>query len=417
MKGSIISWFASRYLLKKEASSFISLISWISIIGIMIAVGVLIVVLSVVNGFEKELESKLLIMSGHANIENTSGKIIEWESQILKAEEHENIKKAIPYVQSQGLLVSEDKMSAIIFRGIEPRVINDVVPEFLNFITHGNLDEIQQESFNAILGSELAEYLDVSIGDIVNLNLADGITTPFGIIPRAKDFRVTGIFRAGMNEYDRNLIIINMNDAQRILRMGDTVSGLRLSMKDMYEANTTVRNVALSLGGNFLIGDWTQSHSNFFRSIQITKSILFIILLSVIAVAAFNIVSTLMMVVKDKQRDIAILRANGISHMVILKIYILQGVMIGILGTILGVTLGIFITSNLQYLIILIESIFGIKVLSSEVYFISDVPADLRFFDVILVSFIAFNMAVLSTIYPAWKASKIIPSEILRNEK
>ena len=220
-----------------------------------------------------------------------------------------------------------------------------------------------------------------------------------------------------MNEYDRNLIIINMNDAQRILRMGNTVSGLRLSMKDMYEANRTVRNVALSLGGNFLIGDWTQSHSNFFRSIQITKSILFIILLSVIAVAAFNIVSTLMMVVKDKQRDIAILRANGISHMVILKIYILQGVMIGILGTILGVTLGIFITSNLQYLIILIESIFGIKVLSSEVYFISDVPADLRFFDVILVSFIAFNMAVLSTIYPAWKASKIIPSEILRNEK
>ena len=388
MKGSIISWFASRYLLKKEASSFISLISWISIIGIMIAVGVLIVVLSVVNGFEKELESKLLIMSGHANIENTSGKIIEWESQILKAEEHENIKKAIPYVQSQGLLVSEDKMSAIIFRGIEPSVINDEVPEFLNFITHGNLDEIQQESFNAILGSELAEYLDVSIGDIVNLNLADGITTPFGIIPRAKDFRVTGIFRAGMNEYDRNLIIINMNDAQRILRMGNTVSGLRLSMKDMYEANRTVRNVALSLGGNFLIGDWTQSHSNFFRSIQITKSILFIILLSVIAVAAFNIVSTLM-VVKDKQRDIVIKGEWNIAYGHI-KIYILQGVMIGILGAILGVTLGIFITSNLQYLIILIESIFGIKVLSSEVYFISDVPADLRFFDVILVSFHCF---------------------------
>ena len=417
MKSSVISWFASRYLLKKEASSFVSLISWISIIGIMIAVGVLIVVLSVVNGFEKELESKLLIMSGHANIENTSGKIIEWESQILKAEEHENVKKVIPYVQSQGLLVSQNKMSSVIFRGIDPNIISDEVPEFLNFITDGSLDEIEQGNFNVMLGSELAEYLDVSMGDSVNLNLANGITTPFGIFPRAKDFKVTGIFRVGMNEYDRNLIIVNMYDAKRILRMGNTISGLRLSMNDMYEAKTTVRNVALSLGGNFLIRDWTQSHSNFFRSIQITKSILFIILLSVIAVAAFNIVSTLMMVVKDKQRDIAILRANGISHVIILKIYILQGVMIGILGTLLGVTLGVFITSNLQSLIILVESIFGIKVLSSEVYFISDVPADLRFFDVILVSFIAFNMAVLSTIYPAWKASRIIPSEILRNEK
>ena len=417
MKSSVISWFASRYLLKKEASSFVSHISWISIIGIMIAVGVLIVVLSVVNGFEKELESKLLIMSGHANIENTSGKIIEWESLLLKAEEHENVKKVIPYVQSQGLLVSQNKMSSVIFRGIDPSIISDEVPEFLNFITDGSLDEIKQGNFNVMLGSELAEYLDVSMGDSVNLNLANGITTPFGIFPRAKDFKVKGIFRVGMNEYDRNLIIVNMYDAKRILRMGNTISGLRLSMNDMYEAKTTVRNVALSLGGNFLIRDWTQSHSNFFRSIQITKSILFIILLSVIAVAAFNIVSTLMMVVKDKQRDIAILRANGISHVVILKIYILQGVMIGILGTLLGVTLGVFITSNLQSLIILVESIFGIKVLSSEVYFISDVPADLRFFDVILVSFIAFNMAVLSTIYPAWKASKIIPSEILRNEK
>ena len=417
MKSGVISWFASRYLLKKEASSFVSLISWISIIGIMIAVGVLIVVLSVVNGFEKELESKLLIMSGHANIENTSGKIVEWESQILKAEEHENVKKVIPYVQSQGLLVSQNKMSSVIFRGIDPSIISDEVPEFLNFITDGSLDEIKQGNFNVMLGSELAEYLDVSVGDTVNLNLANGITTPFGIFPRAKDFKVTGIFRVGMNEYDRNLIIVNMHDAKRLLRMGDTISGLRLSMNDMYEAKTTVRNVALSLGGNFLIRDWTQSHSNFFRSIQITKSILFIILLSVIAVAAFNIVSTLMMVVKDKQRDIAILRANGLSHVAILKIYILQGVMIGIIGTVLGVTLGVIITSNLQTLIILVESIFGIKVLSSEVYFISDVPADLRFFDVILVSFIAFNMAVLSTIYPAWKASKIIPSEILRNEK
>ena len=417
MKSSVISWFASRYLLKKEASSFVYLISWISIIGIMIAVGVLIVVLSVVNGFEKELESKLLIMSGHANIENTSGKIIEWESLLLKAEEHENVKKVIPYVQSQGLLASQNKMSSVIFRGIDPSIISDEVPEFLNFITDGSLDEIKQGNFNVMLGSELAEYLNVSMGDSVNLNLANGITTPFGIFPRAKDFKVKGIFRVGMNEYDRNLIIVNMYDAKRILRMGNTISGLRLSMNDMYEAKTTVRNVALSLGGNFLIRDWTQSHSNFFRSIQITKSILFIILLSVIAVAAFNIVSTLMMVVKDKQRDIAILRANGISHVVILKIYILQGVMIGILGTLLGVTLGVFITSNLQSLIILVESIFGIKVLSSEVYFISDVPADLRFFDVILVSFIAFNMAVLSTIYPAWKASKIIPSEILRYEK
>jgi lipoprotein-releasing system permease protein len=247
--------------------------------------------------------------------------------------------------------------------------------------------------------------------------LVEGISTPLGVFPRTKEFSVIGIFRAGMNEYDRNLVFINIGDAQRLMRMKDFVSGIRLSLTDIYAANEIAREVALSSGGGLVVRDWTQRHVNFFRSIKITKSILFVILLSVIAVAAFNIVSTLVMAVKDKQSDIAILRTSGSSSMAVLKIFVVQGFLIGLLGSVLGVLLGIFVTLNLESLVSAIESIFNIKVLASEVYFISDVPADLRIEDIMMVSSIAFLLAIIATIYPAWSASKILPSEALRHEQ
>jgi len=417
MKNRELSWVASRYAFGEKGNSFISLISWISMVGIMLAVALLIVVLSVVNGFEKELESKLLVMSGHANIEDPSGRLSNRGQLTSIAKKNNNVLSVSPYIQSIGMLVYENRLSSITFRGINSINVNNENPEFSDFIKQGDIIELKNNSFKAIIGQDLANYLKVEIGDIVNLNLTEGISTPMGIFPRSKDFEVSGIFRAGMSEYDRNLVLIDISDAQRLMRMGDSVTGLRLSVKNIYEANQTVREVALSMGGNFLIGDWTQSHSNLFFSIRITKSILFIILLSVIAVASFNIVSTLMMVVREKESDIAILRTNGISSSSILKIYIYHGFIVGSLGTILGVTVGSLLALNFESIIAIIESLFDLKILASEVYFISDVPADLRIIDVATVATIAFIMTLLSTIYPAWTALRVSPSEILRYEK
>jgi len=415
MRTKYIAWFAGKYLLSRNSDSFISLISWISMFGIMIAVAVLIIVLSVVNGFEEELETKLLIMSGHANIEHPNGQLNQWPSYVDIAEDNERVIAASPYLSGQGMIISGEKLSSVVIHGVDPDLENKT-SEFSKLMQVGNLSEMKSGTYSIILGIDLAKSMNVSVGERVSLNLVEGISTPLGIFPRTKEFRVVGIFRAGMNEYDQNLVFININDAQRLMRKKDFVSGIRLSLTDVYAANEIAREVALSSGGNLLVRDWTQRHVNFFRSIKITKSILFVILLSVIAVAAFNIVSTLVMAVKDKQSDIAILRTSGISSIAVLKIFVIQGFLIGLLGSILGVLLGIFVSLNLETLVSAIESIFNIKVLASEVYFISDVPADLRTEDIIMVSLIAFLLAIIATLYPAWTASRILPSEALRHE-
>ncbi|MEC9414969.1 MAG: lipoprotein-releasing ABC transporter permease subunit [Pseudomonadota bacterium] len=415
MRTKYIAWFAGKYLLSRNSDSFISLISWISMFGIMIAVAVLIIVLSVVNGFEEELETKLLIMSGHANIEHPNGQLNKWPSYVDIAEDNERVIAASPYLSGQGMIISGEKLSSVVIHGVDPDLENKT-SEFSKLMQVGNLSEMKSGTYSIILGIDLAKSMNVSVGERVSLNLVEGISTPLGIFPRTKEFRVVGIFRAGMNEYDQNLVFININDAQRLMRKKDFVSGIRLSLTDVYAANEIAREVALSSGGNLLVRDWTQRHVNFFRSIKITKSILFVILLSVIAVAAFNIVSTLVMAVKEKQSDIAILRTSGISSIAVLKIFVIQGFLIGLLGSILGVLLGIFVSLNLETLVSAIESIFNIKVLASEVYFISDVPADLRTEDIIMVSLIAFLLAIIATLYPAWTASRILPSEALRHE-
>ena len=415
MRTKYIAWFAGKYLLSRNSDSFISLISWISMFGIMIAVAVLIIVLSVVNGFEEELETKLLIMSGHANIEHPNGQLNQWPSYVDIAEDNERVIAASPYLSGQGMIISGEKLSSVVIHGVDPDLENKT-SEFSKLMQVGNLSEMKSGTYSIILGIDLAKSMNVSVGERVSLNLVEGISTPLGIFPRTKEFRVVGIFRAGMNEYDQNLVFININDAQRLMRKKDFVSGIRLSLTDVYAANEIAREVALSSGGNLLVRDWTQRHVNFFRSIKITKSILFVILLSVIAVAAFNIVSTLVMAVKEKQSDIAILRTSGISSIAVLKIFVIQGFLIGLLGSILGVLLGIFVSLNLETLVSAIESIFNIKVLASEVYFISDVPADLRTEDIIMVSLIAFLLAIIATLYPAWTASRILPSEALRHE-
>jgi len=391
------------------------MISAISIAGIAIAVAVLIVVLSVVNGFERELKDRLLAMSAHADIIDSRHNYSDWPSIVDQAVANPRVVAAAPYVDGQGLLVAGERLSGAGLRGIDP-LLEQAVSGVADVIVEGSMGSLQSGKFNIVLGKELADELQVGVGDKVVATLAEGIVTPAGVVPRTKRFTVSGIYRVGMYEFDRRLAFINIEDSQRLFRMRGQVSGIRLSVTDIYSASEIVREVAVDLGHAVAVSDWTRRHVNFFRSIQITKSILFVILMMVVAVAAFNIVSTLVMVVKDKQTDIAILRTAGASPRSILKIFITQGSIIGVLGTVIGVAGGVLLSLNLEIIVAFLEAVFDIKFLAADVYFISDLPSELKLSDVVKISSIALLLALASTFYPAWRAARTMPAEALRYE-
>lgn len=415
MAGKYEFWIGNRYVRSRSSNGFVSLISAISMLGITIAVAVLILVLSVVNGFERELQDRLLAMTAHASIEHAGGRLQDWRSWVEKAEEHVEVAAAAPFVTGQGLLVLRDRLSGVQFSGIDPQ-LESRVSSVDDAVISGDLASLQAGSFNIVLGVELADELRASIGDKVTMTLAEGLVTPAGVVPRTKRFTVSGIYRIGMYEFDRRVAFVNIEDSQRLFRLAEDVSGIRLSVTDIYRASQVVRAVALDAGGGVMVSDWTRRNVNFFRSIQITKSILFVILLMVVAVAAFNIVSTLVMVVKDKQSDIAILRTVGATPAHILRIFVTQGSIIGVLGTLGGVILGVLLSLNLESIVGFMEATFGIKFLAADVYFISDLPADLRIADVVKISAIALVLALLSTLYPAWRGARTSPAEALRYE-
>ena len=406
-------WIGRRYVRSRSSNGFISTISAISMLGIAIAVAVLIVVLSVVNGFERELQDRLLAMSAHASIEGSDDRLSEWGVWAEIAEAQPGVAAVAPFITGQGLLVFGNKLSGAELRGIDP-VREATVSGVGETMIEGDLSSLEAGSFNIVLGVELAEELQASMGDKVTLTLAEGIVTPAGVVPRTRRFTVSGVYRVGMYEFDRRLAFINIGDSQKLFRKGDDVTGIRLAVTDIFNAPNIVREAALAGGGGVLVSDWTRRHINFFRSIQITKSILFVILLMVIAVAAFNIVSTLVMVVKDKQSDIAILRTAGATPADILRVFVTQGTVIGVLGTLAGMVLGVLLSLNLEGIVQFMESSFGIKFLAADVYFISDLPADLRISDVLRICSIALVLALLSTLYPAWRGSRTLPAEALR---
>ena len=406
-------WIGNRYVRSRSGNGFVSLISAISMFGIAIAVSVLILVLSVVNGFERELKDRLLAMTAHASIEGIDGSMTDWEVMSEVASSNARVRASAPFIAGQALLVFAEQLSGAELRGIDPQA-EDVVSGVGGTMVDGELDSLQTGEFNIVLGVELAQALQVGVGDKVTVTLAQGIVTPAGVVPRTKRFVVSGLYRVGMYEFDRRLAFINIGDAQKLYRKRDAVTGIRLAVTEIFEAPAIVREVALEHGEVVLVNDWTRRHVNFFRSIQITKSILFVILLLVIAVAAFNIVSTLVMVVKDKQSDIAILRTVGARPSSILKIFITQGSVIGVVGTAAGALFGILLAVNLETIVSSLEAIFGIKFLAADVYFISDLPSDLRVADVLKISFMALALSLVSTVYPAWVASRTAPAEALR---
>jgi lipoprotein-releasing system permease protein len=406
-------WVGSRYVRSRSSNGFVSLISAISMFGIAIAVMVLILVLSVVNGFERELKDRLLAMTAHATIEGVDGRMEDWEALSTIAGGNPRVSATAPFIEGQSLLVFGEQLSGVGLRGIDP-VAENAVSGVGGTLLEGELASLEPGAFNIVLGVELANALQVGVGDKVTATLAEGIVTPAGVVPRTKRFVVSGLYRVGMYEFDRRLAFINISDAQKLYRKKDVVTGIRLAVTDIFEAPAIVREVALENGAVVLVSDWTRRHVNFFRSIQITKSILFVILLLVVAVAAFNIVSTLVMVVKDKQADIAILRTIGARPMSILKIFVTQGSVIGIVGTLAGVIFGVLLAVNLESIVSGFETVFGIKFLAAEVYFISDLPSELRIADVVRIAGIALALALVSTVYPAWVAARTAPAEALR---
>ncbi|MDH3352607.1 MAG: lipoprotein-releasing ABC transporter permease subunit [Gammaproteobacteria bacterium] len=413
MSGQFEFWIGNRYVRSRSSNGFVSLISAISMLGIAIAVSVLILVLSVVNGFERELKDRLLAMTAHASIEDVDGRLADWQTLSAVADANPRVRATAPFVNGQALLVFGEQLSGAELRGIDPPA-EDAVSGVGSTMIDGELSSLAEGAFNVVLGVDLARQLQVRVGDKVTVTLAEGIVTPAGVVPRTKRFIVSGLYRVGMYEFDRRLAFINLADAQKLYRKKGFVSGVRLAVTDIYAAPAIVREVALEHGAVVLVSDWTRRHVNFFRSIQITKSILFVILLLVIAVAAFNIVSTLVMVVKDKQADIAILRTIGARPSSVLRIFVTQGSVIGIVGTLAGVLFGILLALNLESIVGSLEALFGIKFLAADVYFISDLPSELRFADVARIAAIALMLALGSTIYPAWIAARTAPAEALR---
>ena len=383
-----------RRYLRSTGNRFLSFISLISMVGVAIGVAVLIVVLSVMNGFEHELRSRILSLTSHATVTAFGEGLANWEELRAVALENPRVTAAAPFVEAETLLIAdraEGASRAATLRGIEPS-LEAQVSALGERLVQGSMDSLRPGAFAVILGEELANSLGVGLGDSVVVAVAKGNVTPAGVLPRLRRFKVGGIFRSGMYEIDATLAIVHVADAARLLRLGDNVTGLRLEVHDPYEAPLAVREVAGKLGGGLYIEDWTQRNANFFRSIELTKRMLFFILLLVVAVAAFNIVSTLVMAVKDKQPDIAILRTIGARPASILAIFTTQGTVIGLLGTLGGVLLGVLLSRNLEAIVHGIERVFGVRFMDASVYLMSDLPARVEADDVLLIAGTAFAL-------------------------
>lgn len=385
-------------------------------VGVAIGVAVLIVVLSVMNGFEQELRTRILSLTSHATISAFGSGLSDWRQTAQRIESHAEVQGAAPYIEAQGLLAAGEHTSGAMIIGVLPEE-EAKVADISSKMQAGRFESLAPGEYGIVLGAELAKTLEVSAGDRVIVVTPIRRMTPLGVMPRMRPFKVQGIFAAGMYEYDRNLAYIHLDDAARLYRMDDKVSGIRLKLADMFAAPKTVRELALSLGGEgYYIDDWTRKHANFFRSIQLTKTVMFVILLLVVAVAAFNIVSTLVMVVKEKQSDIAILRTIGASPNSVLAIFTSQGTAIGLIGTLSGIALGVLISFNLENLVHGLEALLGTRFMDAQVYYMSDLPASVQWSDVLTISLTAFGLCCLSTLYPAWRAARTQPAQALRHD-
>ncbi len=415
MRHPLELWIGLRYTRAKRRNHFISFISLVSMLGIAIGVMALIVVLSVMNGFERELRARILGMASHATIAAFEGGLAGWQAVAEKARANPEIEAVAPYVQGEAMLRMSGALSGTLIRGVLPEAENRV-SEVGAHMKEGKLEDLAAGEYRIVLGSEIARALGVRTGDKVDLMIPQASITPAGVVPRFRRFTVSGIFEIGMYEFDRGLVLIHLADAQALYRLGEGVTGVRLKLHDLFHAPRVSRELADQLDGIYYVSDWTRQHANFFRAVRTEKMVMFIILSLIVGVAAFNIVSTLVMMVQDKQADIAILRTLGASPRSVLAIFMVQGSLIGVVGTVLGVILGVLLALNVETLVPLLETLTGNEFLSPDVYYISDLPSELKWADVTRISLLSLALGLLSTIYPALRAARLKPAEALRYE-
>jgi lipoprotein-releasing system permease protein len=404
-----------RYIRAKRRNRFIGINSLVSMIGIFVGVWALIVVLSVMNGFQKEVRTRILGVASHVQISSIDNRMPDWRSIAALAAQHPRVLAAAPFVQAQAMLSAGQAVRGALVRGILPEE-EEKVADIGQHMRSGSLSDLRPGEFGVILGADLARGLGVLPGDKVALVAPQGLVTPAGVIPRLKQFTVVGTFEVGIVDADAGLALVHLRDAQTLYQLGDAVSGVRLRLDDLFAARSVARELMARLPQNVFASDWTRSHANFFRAVEIEKRVMFIILTLIILVAAINIISTLVVAVTDKQADIAILRTLGAAPGSVMQIFIVQGMVIGIVGTLIGAGLGIVTALNIDVIVPAIESAFNIKFLAKDVYLIPELPSDLQAGDVGSIVLMALALSFFATLYPSWRAARVNPAEALRYE-
>jgi lipoprotein-releasing system permease protein len=404
-----------RYIRAKRKSHFVSFIAFISIAGVALGVFALIVVLSVMNGFGNELRDRTLSMTSHATISGYDGYVRDWSAVLEKAEQNKEVVAAAPYISKEVMLSNGRRVSGSLIRGIQPEMESRVSLVESKMVS-GSLFDLKKGEYGIVLGRELANSLGVYEGERITVITPQASITAVGVMPRLRRFRVVGVFEVGMHQYDAAMAYIHLQDAAKLFSYKDKVNGVRLKLTDLFEAPRITREVEKDFGEDYWVKDWSKQHKNFFRALKTEKTVMFIILLLMVSVAALNIVSTLMMTVTDKESDIAILRALGMRPSSIMIIFIIQGAFIGFFGTLIGVGTGVPVALNVFEIVSWLEQLFNTDFLPSDVYYISDIVADVKLSEVVTYALSAFSVTILATIYPAWRASKTLPAEALRYE-
>ena len=404
-----------RYTKAKRRNHFVSFISLTSMLGIAVGVTALITVLSVMNGFEHELRERILGMVAHATVTAFSGPLDDWRALAGQVREQPHVEGAAPYVSGEVMLTRGPAVTGALVRGILPRE-EPSVSRVLDKVVAGRVGDLEPGGFGIILGGGLARVLGVGVGDDVTVITPEARISVAGILPRIRRFHVVGLFEVDMSQYDRSLALMHLDDARLLFQTGEGVTGIRLRFDDLMAAPRLAREVTARLPGFYRVSDWTVQNRNFFRAVSTEKTVMFIILLLIVGVAAFNIISTLVMVVTDKQADIAILRTLGASPQTIMGVFVVQGALIGVTGTVLGVLGGVGLALNVETIVPAIERLFHVQFLPADVYLISDLPSKLQPSDVVQITVTALVLSLLATLYPAWRAARTVPAEALRYE-
>jgi len=410
-----IGWRYTRAGRAGRRNGFVSFISLVSVLGIALGVAALIIVLSVMNGFQKEVTDRMLSVVAHIEVmDPAGGALADWRATAAAAAKHPQVRAAAPYIAQQSLVARGDEMRGAIVRGVDPAEEAKVTP-LAAAMKDGALAQLQAGAWRIVLGVELARQLRVVPGDAVTLVTPGGQVTPAGTVPRLKTFTVAGVFDAGHYEYDSGMALIHLEDAQRLYRL-DGPSGVQLKLADLHQARAVAAELVDMLPPGLLVRDWTRTNRHWYDAVQIEKRMMWIILTLIVAVAAFNLVSTLVMTVTDKRADIAILRTLGASPGSVMGIFVVQGAASGVIGTLSGVALGLLVAFNVDVIVPAIERLLGVSFLPGSIYLISRMPSDPRLGDVLPITVIALVLAFVATLYPSWRASRINPAEALRYE-